>query len=981
MLKKILVIFMLSCLLPTMALAWTLETWVRSGGGSITIDNGAPQTVVNSAVFKTYTTSSRLIPVAIAASTGYIIQSLYYNATDLSNNRINNLPSACSGTNQSLTCTVQGPTDQNVLATFIPNTLTVTASAGLGGSVNLTRLTGIYYGAQSFSAINFTFTPQTNFNVQSITINGSPAATFGSGVTVSPSLPAGVNHQVVLTFPAGYTFTTNIVIAGTFSGPPIVNITPPQTELPGTLTTLDGSQSTGAGTLTYSWNQTGGPGYPGVKIIANNTPGATISFTPTVIGTYTFSLTVTGSMGSSTNTTSVTVTGDLVDSLRSQCYNCHVANGIGVSQNVFGNWSSSPHKTRGVVCYTCHVGTTSGGHPGNLVNGSVNESTFNYTQTFFGTGNFCVTCHNPSIVTDFNASSHKTMANFTCGSCHNDGVNSFGVHNPSAACFNCHTNNGPYAGAPYNLTWPPTGFDFHNGFTGNMCVNCHSLHNPGNITGAPAPHFSTYSSAQYATGNIGCNNCHMQSASPGNVISSFKIYSANRDWSTTGKANPKSLTYIGPGPYTEANLEAYDFKTLGTPLPASPATTSSKGCVRCHTTTGFINYIDPNAMFANIQAWGTTADRTREMITCSACHNSKSTDGFDATFSRRWAGVLYSDQTNYPGLTAVETWYSYSSAATKKIIRTKFFANTGNDIDFADSNICIVCHSGIASGNLIKQTSGAWNNQTCTSGSPSIVCTLGTGTGTAKVLSGLTATFWNNAIFIDPHGMGTADLLIPDGNKAGYEFRPGSATATFHSGINTDGVSTQGPCVGCHMTAPRKHVFTPLSSSSTGTITGITSTVCSTCHGISAFAINSPADLDAKKKGYQAALKVIAAQLTNLNGGGIYYNATLPPYFFTTNNTALQGSSTQVVNWNSTAPLSQGANLMGAAFNLRLLDTDAGWVHNGTTARRMLYDTIDYLDDGTQNNSVASTISSLYGAGKIDATTETYALAYISTRP
>ena len=72
---------------------------------------------------------------------------------------------------------------------------------------------------------------------------------------------------------------------------------------------------------------------------------------------------------------------------------------------------------------------------------------------------------------------------------------------------------------------------------------------------------------------------------------------------------------------------------------------------------------------------------------------------------------------------------------------------------------------------------------------------------------------------------------------------------------------------------------------------------------------------------------------------------------------------------------------MGAAFNLRLLDTDAGWVHNGTTARRMLYDTIDYLDDGTQNNSVASTISSLYGAGKIDATTETYALAYISTRP
>src|SRR5208337_3220461 len=99
------------------------------------------------------------------------------------------------------------------------------------------------------------------------------------------------------------------------------------------------------------------------------------------------------------------------------------------------------------------------------VGGTVNESTFNYTQTYYGTGNFCVTCHVPSIVTDFNASTHYTVANFTCGSCHNDGVHSFGVHNPSADCFNCHTNNGPYAGAPYNLTWPPAGFSFHNGYT------------------------------------------------------------------------------------------------------------------------------------------------------------------------------------------------------------------------------------------------------------------------------------------------------------------------------------------------------------------------------------------------------------------------------------------------------------------------------------------------------------------------------------
>jgi hypothetical protein len=154
--------------------------------------------------------------------------------------------------------------------------------------------------------------------------------------------------------------------------------------------------------------------------------------------------------------------------------------------------------------------------------------------------------------------------------------------------------------------------------------------------------------------------------------------------------------------------------------------------------------------------------------------------------------------------------------------------------------------------------------------------------------------------------------------------------------------------------------------------------VCNTCHGISAFAISGPAALDAKKQGYLAALTIITSQLA---AKGVYYNATLPPYFFTTNNPALQTGSTQVKNWNILDANSHGANLMGAAFNLRMLQTDAGWVHNGTTAKRLLYDTIDYLDDGQQNNSVAATIANLYGAGTINATTESNALTYIGTRP
>jgi hypothetical protein len=154
--------------------------------------------------------------------------------------------------------------------------------------------------------------------------------------------------------------------------------------------------------------------------------------------------------------------------------------------------------------------------------------------------------------------------------------------------------------------------------------------------------------------------------------------------------------------------------------------------------------------------------------------------------------------------------------------------------------------------------------------------------------------------------------------------------------------------------------------------------LCSSCHSSGpGFTINSAADLETKREGYQAALTVITTQLA---ARGIYFNPTLPPYFFTTSNTALQNNSTQVTNWNAAAIFGgQGANLMGAAFNLRLLSTDAGWVHNGTTSKRLLYDTIDYLDDGNpNNNTVAVTIQNLAG---LDQTSKNNATSYLIPRP
>jgi len=502
---------------------------------------------------------------------------------------------------------------------------------------------------------------------------------------------------------------------------------------------------------------------------------------------------------------------------------------------------------------------------------------------------------------------------------------------------------------------------FHNAYNGtNLCTNCHNLHNPTVISGMGS-HFSTYSTAQYLTNNIKCFNCH-------NIASEnkFRIYSANSQWAKSRHANAVSPAFIGQGPYTEANLESADFKYLGTPLPATPATSVPQDCVRCHTTTGYINYVtptdpfDPLTAFSDVHAWGTPGDRTREMVACNACHNN--TTGFDTTSSRRTVGITE----GVFGTTVVQAWYNYSSAATKKIIRSKLYTHTAG-YELIDSNICIACHSGKAAGNLIKQNASN-NLANCASTTlfPSIVCRL---SGGVTVTSGLNSSFWSNVDFIDPHGMAAANLMMPDNLRAGYEYRLNTTQSPSHANIGFDG--TQGPCVGCHMSSPQKHVFSPVSSASNGVISAITTNLCTTCHG----AINA-GFLATKKAGYQAALTVIASQLAVR---GVYYNANKAPYFFTTADTAQQSSLTRVTNWNAPAPLSQGANLMGAAFNLRLHQSDAGWMHNPTSSKRLLYDTIDYLDDGNPaNNTVATTIQNLAG---VNQTVKDSAAAYLIPRP
>jgi hypothetical protein len=270
-----------------------------------------------------------------------------------------------------------------------------------------------------------------------------------------------------------------------------------------------------------------------------------------------------------------------------------------------------------------------------------------------------------------------------------------------------------------------------------------------------------------------------------------------------------------------------------------------------------------------------------------------------------------------------------------------------------DSNLCIACHTGKTAGDLIK------NTLACTS-SPSIVCRVGA-----------TGNFWASVDFIDPHNMNTANLMFPDGLHSGYEYRVGTSKSPSHADIGLD--SSQGPCVGCHMTSPLKHSFSVISTASNGSISAITTGQCATCHGVGAVQPTDAGILQTAKEGYEAAMIVVAAQLASK---GIFYNAGKAPYFFTTADPVQQTFANRTVNWNIDGTF-QGANLMGAAFNLRLLQPGAGWVHNSIYAKRLLYDTIDYLDEGSQNNTVSTAIQNLPG---LDSVTKSKASSYIIPR-
>ena len=365
-------------------------------------------------------------------------------------------------------------------------------------------------------------------------------------------------------------------------------------------------------------------------------------------------------------------------------------------------------------------------------------------------------------------------------------------------------------------------------------------------------------------------------------------------------------------------------------------------CQRCHTATGFANFAENPATydperndFRHLVGWkqksaivsGSTAIRSggskqNEVLYCWGCH------------SNAGAGTLRN-----PG--AITQTYTAGTTGDP--------ATTVTYPDAKGSNVCISCHLGRETGEVIKNDQDA---------------------------DGVRS-------FINSHYLAAGGTLF---GTTGYEFgnRDYANRASFqHDKIGTSaapGTGSNGPCVGCHMTTPNSHKFSNVTKDGTGAITAITSTACVTCHAGN-YAL-TPESLTVEEEEYMAALDALKAALASK---GIFF-ANSHPYFFkdTNANGVLDSgeisSSNGFTNWASVYGFAEWKNTMGAAFNFNLLEHDpGGYAHNRYYAKRLIWDSIDFIYDGVLNDDVVAAIDAQVTAGRLDAAVADEAKTYLGT--
>ncbi|NTV48419.1 MAG: hypothetical protein HGB32_06635 [Geobacteraceae bacterium] len=367
-----------------------------------------------------------------------------------------------------------------------------------------------------------------------------------------------------------------------------------------------------------------------------------------------------------------------------------------------------------------------------------------------------------------------------------------------------------------------------------------------------------------------------------------------------------------------------------------------ENCVRCHTTTGYVNLVTSG--MKNVSPWGKGADgkpisMTKQTLYCNVCHDNGSGKAYGYNLRSIPAqGATGGIRVFYPYSSSVVANTTENENADEIFIPARI-TGANSYLDFPNVGIsdrCILCHAGRANDQLIKQVGSIVNLRR-----HGRVSTHVAGAGT--MFKKLGFEFYSTSHYDQPSGLPYKhDQLGMDNGK--------------------------GPCVTCHMSSSEQHSFQVVSKDDDNTtITSINTMLCSTCHGTAGIGnVNSNfkgsvATLNTQKTGYTAALKALNAWLAVKSIGSFsttnwLRSATYAPALTTAgfDQTACKPASAGGTTYSDYV---LGIRNMGASINSSYLNNDpGGFIHNDLYVKRIIYDSIDWLDDCKLNGSVGSAI-------------------------
>jgi hypothetical protein len=562
-------------------------------------------------------------------------------------------------------------------------------------------------------------------------------------------------------------------------------------------------------------------------------------------------------------------------------------------------------------------------------------------------------------------------------------------------CNTCHVTHNPKelridakwnpSTTPVVPTVLPTGADgkvVDNTANGQyrLCTQCHTYINPaGKVAGSgtaasgtvkvghhetswyraiATTHFDTAAATGdpitgygvRTTGADPCFDCHGHEGktNTNNDPASTSFNSANTtiytDWAQSGhagglltakfaaaRANPVNTTLARTNPTRVAQgLAQVDAVMAASVDPGVWNEHNSGGCNRCHNASGFV------AILATPAGTAQPVTTKGQVLTCWGCHS----DAANGTL-RTLAGTTF---TNYTGSTGWNP-IGYALNYGKKPYP-----------DVKASNLCIECHdSREKDPGAITAASTTYQRTHYLQAAATMYVKMGF-LNLSTGASGVTGAAYLKSL---KSSQDVAGGITSTHRKLGTPAMVGDHGITA---ADTD-LLANGPCVACHF-ASKNHTLTI----DQRTITA----VCNKCHDSEGgHAITTIADfrqyfLEPQSEAYQAALK-LAIDTFNAKNTGITLAAepSLPQFvraYTTASLAATPAAPVEAVAADWTAamtvlgPTYNKTKILGAVSNIVFFKREpAAYAHARTYSRRLIYDTIDYLDNGTLDMSVGAT--------------------------